>query len=129
MAVQSKHAIVFGTGTTTAIVPEAATTERASPKSLSVTSCRRGLLDYGRQAQKAKLGQQKLYVGQTNRWEPLGQVFASAGVAVRMAEVPAAAARMNTKMMNLFRMDSPQWEIGVGAALGTPDLCECHEGG
>ena len=60
MAVQWKHAIASGTGSAIAIVPRAATIKSAVPKSFFMTSSVLVRLVYGRQAQKALLGQQKL---------------------------------------------------------------------
>jgi hypothetical protein len=60
MAVQWKHAIVFGTGTKTAIVPKAATIKTAAPKSLFMASSLVKVLIYGKQTQNALFGQQKL---------------------------------------------------------------------
>lgn len=99
------------------------------PKSFFMTSYLLVRLVYGRQAQKAKLGQQKLYVGQTNRWEPLGQLPAAAGVAVRTADVPTTAASTIINAKTFLRMHISPREIGVIVAFGAPDLNDRHDGG
>ena len=60
MAVQWKHAIASGTGSAIAIVPKATTIKRVVPKSLFMASSLVEVLTYGKQTQKALLGQQKL---------------------------------------------------------------------
>lgn len=77
----------------------------------------------------AKFGQQKLWVGHTTRWEPLGQLLAAAGVELEMAVVPATAASTMTKPRSFLRMTSSPRESEVVVALGAPDFDDCHEGG
>jgi hypothetical protein len=129
IAVQWKHAIVVGTGTKIAIVPRAATIKSAAPKSLFMTSSLLGSVVYGRQSQMAKLGQQKLYVGQMTRCDFLGQLLASAGVEVTTAVVPTTAASTIMKMRSFLRIDNSPRELEVVVASGAPGFDDRHEGG
>ena len=73
------------------------------------------------------MGQQKLYVGQTIRCEFFGQDLAAAGVAVRSAAVPTAAAKTIPRNKLFLRMVGSPRELEGIVASGAPDRPGGHE--